>query len=54
MPTYEFRCRNCGKEFSAAAHVKDLEQRAITCPNCGKNDLQELISPFIPKTSKKS
>lgn len=53
MPTYEFTCRACGKDFSTTAPVKDLEQGRIECPECGKKDVKQQLTTFAPKTSSK-
>ena len=33
MPTYEYRCRDCGRDFDLFQRMSD-EPRA-TCPDCG-------------------
>ncbi len=54
MPTYEFKCRACGTEFSIMATVKELEEGTITCPSCGATNVQQLLTVFTSKTSRKS
>jgi putative FmdB family regulatory protein len=54
MPTYEFKCRPCGTEFATTASVSQLEKGAIRCPACGAADLEQLLSAFVPKTSRKT
>ena len=41
MPTYEYRCDNCGHEFETFQSIKDGALRK--CPECGKLKLQRLI-----------
>jgi putative FmdB family regulatory protein len=54
MPTYEFTCPACGKDFSTTTSVKDLEQGKITCPNCGAKEVKQQMAVFTSKTSRKS
>lgn len=42
MPTYEYRCQDCKEEFELYQSVKDAP--AKTCPKCGKETAQRLIS----------
>lgn len=41
MPTYEYKCDNCGHEFDVFQSMKD--DKLTTCPNCGKETLRRLI-----------
>jgi putative FmdB family regulatory protein len=43
MPIYEYRCEECGRiiEFFQKGFEPD---EAITCPNCGSEKLQKLLS----------
>lgn len=42
MPTYEYRCSNCNHELEEfqSINAKPLKK----CPQCGKSELQRLIS----------
>jgi putative FmdB family regulatory protein len=42
MPTYEYKCENCGHELEALQSMKDEPLKK--CPNCGKNKLKKLVS----------
>ncbi len=42
MPTYEYLCDNCGKQFDAFQSIKADPLKK--CPQCGKNTLRRLIS----------
>ncbi len=33
MPTYEYRCENCGRRFDEFHHMNDTAERK--CPECG-------------------
>ncbi|MEM1167174.1 MAG: zinc ribbon domain-containing protein [Planctomycetota bacterium] len=41
MPTYDYRCSNCGHECEFFQSMKDKPKRK--CPACGKNTLERLI-----------
>jgi len=41
MPTYDYICENCGREFE---HFQSITSRALRkCPVCGKATLKRLI-----------
>ncbi len=42
MPTYEYKCNNCGYIFEAFQSIK--ENPLKICPKCNKNALKRLIS----------
>jgi putative FmdB family regulatory protein len=54
MPTYEFLCTKCQKEFSVTMTIREREEKKPTCPTCGGSDLEPLMGGFFAKTSKKS
>ncbi|MBI5166656.1 MAG: zinc ribbon domain-containing protein [candidate division NC10 bacterium] len=54
MPTYEFRCQNCNKEFIVTLSLREREAGEVTCPDCGGKELESLLSSFYARTSKKS
>lgn len=41
MPTYDYRCGECGHEFELFQSMKDRPKR--TCPSCKKKSLERLI-----------
>jgi len=42
MPTYEYKCNNCGYTFDILQSIK--AEPLKTCSKCGKETLQKLIS----------
>lgn len=42
MPTYEYRCRNCGHQLEEFQYISDPPLKK--CPECKKNKLERLIS----------
>lgn len=41
MPTYDYKCDNCGHEFETYQSMKD--DKLTVCPSCGENTLKRLI-----------
>jgi putative FmdB family regulatory protein len=41
MPTYAYRCRNCGSEFEKVQKFTD--KPATKCPVCGKGPVRRLL-----------
>ncbi|UCC66700.1 MAG: zinc ribbon domain-containing protein [Deltaproteobacteria bacterium] len=54
MPTYDFRCRKCKEDVSLILSLKEYEDKEYACPKCGEKKLQQLITHFMTKTSRKS
>ncbi|NIS80547.1 MAG: zinc ribbon domain-containing protein [Anaerolineales bacterium] len=43
MPTYEYRCLECGKRVSIFQSYEDYGRLPVCCPHCESEDLQRLI-----------
>ena len=43
MPTYEYKCDNCGHVFEKIQSVRD--EPLIQCPNCSFNSLHKVFYP---------
>lgn len=45
MPTYDYRCNQCGRRVSLFYKTyKDYDEATHTCPHCGSTNLTRLIS----------
>ncbi|MGP1675766.1 MAG: FmdB family zinc ribbon protein [Burkholderiales bacterium] len=53
MPTYEYRCNDCGHEFERVEHLSEHEAKH-ECPACGSRNTEPVMAEFFPKTSRKS
>ncbi|MDK6926555.1 FmdB family zinc ribbon protein [Actinotignum sp. GS-2025g] len=42
MPTYSYRCDNCGHHFDA--HQSMTATALVTCPECGKDALRKVMA----------
>ena len=49
MPVYEYRCNNCHRRVSIL--VRSFSGSSVTCPNCGSNELNRLLSTFSVRKS---
>ena len=54
MPVYEYYCRPCDRTFTVVMSLKEHETRQVECPHCHGAQVDQLLSTFIAKTSKKS
>jgi putative FmdB family regulatory protein len=57
MPTYEFHCEKCGKDFEQAWALSEYDKRIKEkrkCLSCGSTRVVKAISMVQIKTSKKS
>jgi len=46
MPIYEYRCGECGREFSRLVAMSTPDED-IECPHCGARAAERLISTFF-------
>lgn len=54
MPTYEYRCEKCAKEFSVVMSMAENAREQVKCPACKSSSVVQQYSIFYAKTSKKS
>jgi putative FmdB family regulatory protein len=50
MPIYEYRCRDCEKQFQHLILKRD-EESGLECPHCGGRKLKRLLSQVAYHTS---
>lgn len=43
MPEYNFRCKNCDRNFSVRTSISERHQ--VKCPQCGGANLQQVFAP---------
>lgn len=44
MPTYEYRCNECGKGVSIFLSYEDYGKVAVQCSHCGSESLKRVLS----------
>ena len=54
MPSYEYKCTKCNKKFTAILSIGEHGAGKVKCPKCGGKKLEQLITAFQVKTSRKS
>ena len=54
MPTYEFHCEKCNKNFNLIISISECEKKKFNCPKCKGKKLKQQITSFQTVTSKKS
>lgn len=54
MPTYEYLCLKCQKEFTVTMTIRERGEKPPACPACGSSELESQFSSVITKTSRKS
>ncbi len=54
MPTYEYRCRKCGKKFSEVMTMAEHDKKKVKCPKCGSTQVGQSVGSFYTTTSRKS
>lgn len=54
MPTYEFGCLDCGREFTLVLSLSEYERRDVSCPHCKSKRIERLVTTCEVITSRKS
>ena len=52
MPTYEFKCNKCKKEFEVFTSISGKDK--TKCPKCKNSDITQLLTSFYMKGGGKS
>lgn len=54
MPTYEYRCEDCKKDFTVVMSMAEHDKGKVSCSVCKKRNVKQQVSTFLTKTSRKS
>jgi putative FmdB family regulatory protein len=54
MPAYEYYCPPGDQTFTVVMSLIEHETRKVECPHCHGVQVEQRLSTFIAKTSKKS
>ncbi len=54
MPTYDYVCHACKKEFEVVLTLHEHDETKIRCPKCHSTKVEQVATAFTVVTSKKS
>jgi putative FmdB family regulatory protein len=54
MPTYVYRCAQCGDTFERIETISEHGATKPSCPKCGSDEIAGVPAPFVAMTGKKS
>lgn len=55
MPTYEYRCGDCGHTMEVQASVSEKEKGLnLTCSRCGSTNVKQVLGGFLLGCSPRS
>lgn len=54
MPTYDYRCEKCKKDFTLVMSIGDHARGKARCPKCKSKKVTQQITAFTAITSSKS
>ena len=55
MPSYEYACNKCKKEFTVYLTIKEIEEKPkVKCEYCKSTNVSKKLTSFFAKTSRKS
>lgn len=54
MPIYEYRCLECQQTFEREATMSEREASRPSCPQCGSERVEQVLSSFFARTARKS
>ena len=54
MPTYAYRCEQCGETFERVETISEHDTAKRRCPKCESDKVVSVPTPFMAITGKKS
>ncbi len=54
MPTYEYKCSDCGQQFEKILSISDHDKSKPQCPECKSKKVEQVISGFFASTDSKT
>ncbi len=54
MPSYEYKCQDCGYQFEQELTLAAHEKYKPRCPKCKSKKVEQVISRFFAKTDSKT
>lgn len=47
MPTQEYRCKECGCEFTVVASACEIGESSTRCPKCDSGHVERVVGPAL-------
>jgi putative FmdB family regulatory protein len=54
MPIYAYHCLDCDENFDHVSSMEEHERSTPSCPQCGSNQVEQILAPFFAQTARKS
>lgn len=54
MPSYEYKCRDCGYLFEQVLTIAEHERYKPQCAKCKSKNVEQVMSSFFAKTDSKT
>jgi len=54
MPTYEYTCTACKKNFTLTMTLSERDTKRVTCPRCKSRKVTQSFTSVYTQTSRKS
>jgi putative FmdB family regulatory protein len=54
MPTYAYRCSECGTDFERVESMRREDREGANCPDCKSSNVERRFTSVSVKTSRKS
>jgi len=54
VPTYQYRCKECGKSFERTETISEHENAKVRCPKCNTKKVTQVPGRVYVVTTKKS
>jgi putative FmdB family regulatory protein len=54
MPTYEYACTACKKNFTLIMTLSERDKMRVSCPRCKSRKVTQRFSSVYTQTSRKS
>ena len=46
MPTYDYKCKECGNMFEVFRRFSELDEQ-VNCPNCGSEKTERWVEKWV-------
>lgn len=53
MPVYQYHCQSCGHDFERTERLSQHGRKSPPCPKCKSTKVEQVLTSFFAKTSRK-